>query len=69
MDIIDLGKDPTEMTDDELRERLRGIRANIRNPAKSAPAKARETKLDKSIDNMDLGTMEALLEALEGAIE
>ena len=69
MDIIDLGKSPTEMTDEELRERLRTIRANIRNPSKSAPAQKKATALDKSLDNMDLDTMEALLEALEGAIK
>jgi len=69
MEIIDLGKSPSDMTDDELRARLKEIRANIRNPNKTAPARKRETALEKSVDKMDLSTMEALLEALEGAVE
>ena len=69
MNLSDLGKSPSDMTDDELRERLREIRSNIRNPQKTAPAKQRTTALDKSLDKMDLGTMEALLEALEGALD
>ena len=69
MNLSDLGKSPSDMTDDELRERLREIRSNIRNPQKTAPAQKRATALDKSLDKMDLGTMEALLEALEGALD